>query len=446
MFRLFSTASILTLALIAVAPLEARADGGTGPTAGASTNQAEMGPWNAGAAHLAQNSKLATSSYAYIKSEIAKIQNETMRKETEDAVTNADTCVKFRANLTAEKKQAIVDKLLAEGLLDQGETQRIPGGLVAGVFPGLRDDGTACPKLPMPYIAAPGSAFGGHHSEPGGLPMHVAVNLTSAINLAATNRMVYGTLGADNLPAVNGQGGAKADADFVIDQDVVLAAPIWHDWAKTMVFQWNADGSEFTEMNFGGNGKTDKWGAAGDSKTGGHHIMGIAEVIARNFPAAYVIAQASAHQAPNAGNEHFVVNWIRTASILDGVDPVERGYLTKDATGRLRLAAVRKLGSINIQASLPNQPNLLYEYVLHNLSDADYTFTGTASAQSDLFLRILAPKFGYDAADAKKYNTEFRNPVLSNLSGERLLVLYANGGIERVEAEVAKLKTAGIIK
>jgi hypothetical protein len=199
-------------------------------------------------------------------------------------------------------------------------------------------------------------------------------------------------------------------------------------------------------MNFGGNGKTDKWGAAGDSKTGGHHIMGIAEVIARNFPAAYVIAQASAHQAPNAGNEHFVVNWIRTASILAGVDPVERGYLTKDATGRLRLAAVRKLGSINIQASLPNQPNLLYEYVLHNLSDADYTFTGTASAQSDLFLRILAPKFGYDAADAKKYNTEFRNPVLSNLSGERLLILYANGGIERVEAEVAKLKTAGIIK
>ncbi len=34
-----------------------------------------------------------------------------------------------------------------------------------------------------------------------------------------------------------------------------------------MVFQWNADGSEYAEMNFGGNGKTDAWGAPGTGQS-----------------------------------------------------------------------------------------------------------------------------------------------------------------------------------
>lgn len=358
---------------------------------------------------------------------------------------NADTCIKSRIGITAEKKQQIVDKLVAAGLIDTGEAGRIPGGLIAGVFPGVRDEGTACPKLPMPYIASPGSVFGGHHSQPGGLAMHVAVNLTSALNLADTYRGVYGSLNAKGMPAMRGKGGEAADADVLIDQDIVIAAPIWHDWAKTIVFQWNEDGSEFIEMNYGGNGKTDAWGAPGNTKTSSHHILGIAEAIIRGMPPALVIAHASAHGAPNAGNEFSVVNWISAACILVGVDPIERGLLMKDATGRLRLAALRSLGSINIQASLPNQPNMLYEYVLHNLSDADYTYTGTASVQTDLLLRTLAPKFGYDASDAKRFNTGFRNKILANEGAERLLMLYATQGIGRIEAEIIKLKTAGVL-
>ena len=406
-------------------------------------DQTGLGAWNAGAATVAQSSALAKSAMAFIKAEAAKIADPALRAATEDAVFNPDTCVKFRAGLTAERKQQIVDKLIAEGLIDTSEAGRIPGGLFAGVFPGLRDDGTNCPKLPMPYLAAPGSVFGGHHSEPGGLPIHVAVNLTSSLNLADTYRKVYGTLDAQQMPVV---GAGTADKDLAIDQDIVIGAPIWHDWAKAMVFQWNADGSEYTEMNFGGTGKNDAWGGPGTTKTGGHHIMSVAESIARGMPPAFVIAQASAHGAPNAGNEFSVVNWIRTAAILAGADPVERGFLVKDAAGRLRLAPVRKLGSIDMLGSLPNQSNLLYEYVLHNLSDADYTFTGPAVVQSELFLRTLAPKFGYDPADATRYNTEFRNPALSHLGAERVQILYANGGIERVEQEIGKLKAAGLIK
>jgi len=405
-------------------------------------DQTGTGPWNNSATKMAQSSALVRSAMDFIKVETAKITDPKLREQTQDAVFNPDTCVKFRAGLTAEKKQRIVDTLTTEGLLDPAEAGRIPGGLLAGIFPGLRDDTTDCPKLPQPYVAAPGSVFGGHHSEPGGLPIHVAVNLTSSLNLAETYRHIYGALDAKGLPEIGG----NADPALMIDQDIAIAAPIWHDWAKTMVFQWNADGSEYNEMNFGGNGKTDAWGTPGTTKTGGHHLMGIAESIARGLPPAFIIAQASAHGAPNAGNEFSVVNWLRTAAIMANTDPVDRGLLIKDTTNRLRLAPVRKLASINILASLPNQSNLLYEYVAHNLSDADYTFTGPAVVQSELFLRTLAPQFGYDPANTTQYNTEYRNPALSHLAAERLQILYANGGIEAVEAAVQKVKAAGFIK
>ena len=81
-------------------------------------------------------------------------------------------------------------------------------------------------------------------------------------------------------------------AEIMIDHDIIIAAPIWHDWAKTIVFQWTASGSEFPELNFGGNGKTDSYGGSGDSKTGGHHLIGLAETIKRGLPPAFVVAQA----------------------------------------------------------------------------------------------------------------------------------------------------------
>ena len=407
-----------------------------------------MGPWNGGAARVAEGSALALSTLAFIRAEAAKIGNEALRKATEDAVFNAETCVKHRIGIDEAKKQGILDKLKAEGLIDESEAGRIPGGLLAGIFPPLRDEMTACPKLPQPYLAAPGSVFGGHHSQPGGLVEHVAVNLTSAIHLADTYRKVYGTLDGQGRAVMHsGKAGEAADKAFFIDEDIAIAAPIWHDWAKTIVFQWNADGSEFPEMNFGGNGKTDMWGGAGaSSRTGGHHLIGIAEAMARDLPAAQIIAHASAHNPPNAGNEHTVVNWLRTAAIMAGVDPVAKGYLKPDGLNRLRLAPQRKGGAVDIQASLPNQPNMLYEYVLHNLSDADYTYTGTATIQSELLLRLVAAKFGYDPADATKYNTKYRNVALSHFGAERIHILFVTGGLEAVEAEVGKLKAAKVIE
>lgn len=72
-------------------------------------------------------------------------------------------------------------------------------------------------------------------------------------------------------------------SDISISDDLMVAAPIWHDWASSIVLQWNSDGTEFSELNFGGNGKTDNYGKPGDSKTGAHHIIGIAEAMKRKL-------------------------------------------------------------------------------------------------------------------------------------------------------------------
>jgi len=90
-----------------------------------------------------------------------------------------------------------------------------------------------------------------------------------------------------------------------------VGAPLWHDWAKSIVFQWNSDGTEFIELNFGGTGTNDNFGAPGDSRTGAHHIITIAEEMSRGLSPVFVITMACAHSAPTSDNEYKVVNWLR---------------------------------------------------------------------------------------------------------------------------------------
>src|SRR5262249_14438351 len=289
-----------------------------------------------------------------------------------------------------------------------------PDGLKAGVFPPLINDGGNCPQLPQPFYSAPGSVFHGHHSYPGGLPVHESNNDVADVHLADEYRNIYGRSEVGGLPAIT-QGAANGGgaSGVFIDQDIIVAAPIWHDWAKPIVFQWNADGSEFRELNFGGNGSTDNFGAGGDSTTGGHHIIGVAEAMKRGLSPAFVITQASAHSAPTSGNEYKVVNWLRAAAIIAQIDPVATGYLTKDSAGNYRLPALRQLGQVNFLAVSPSQTNILVEYELHNLSDADFTFSGAALTMVETVLAQLAPEFGFSPADTASYNVHFRNPALS---------------------------------
>lgn len=405
-------------------------------TSSRAADQTRPGAGNAQAVETARSSPLVRASFDSTQDKARQIAGRSLREATLDAIFNESTCVRHRAGLSDADKARIVASLISEGLLNAADGASFPGGAQAGVFPPVLDDGTACPRLPQPFISAPGSSFGGHHSYPGGLPLHEDFNGRNALQLARGHASVYGG-GEDD--------GEDAPVPSGVSRDILLAAPLWHDWAKTIVFQWSEDGSEFKELNFGGNGSTDNSGAAGDSRTGGHHIIGVAEAIKRGLAPDFVISQASAHSAPTNGNEYKVVNWIRAAAIIAGIDPVAQGYLRRDSRGALRLPALRQLGSVDLNAATPTQTNLLPEYAIHNLSDADYIYSGPVVTTAQLLLSKLAPQFGYDAADVARYNVRFRNVALSRLSAERIQEIYAEGGLAAVAARVQQLRDAGAL-
>ncbi len=403
-------------------------------------DQTQVGAGNSIAAGIGPNSPLVQSAFKLLIANANQIQDATLRQITLDAITNPQTCIQHRAGLTADQKAQIVQTLVGQGLINPVDGAAITGGISAGVFPPVLNDGTACPNVPLQFMATPGSNFGGHHSYPGGLAVHESLNDQSSINFASTYRGEYGSPGADGIPIAKG---ATRTGDTFINQDVILAAPIWHDWAKMLVFQWNADGTEFTELNFGGAGSTDNYGAAGDSRTGGHHIIGIAESMKRGLAPDMVITQASAHSNPSLGNEYKVVNWLRAAAIIAQIDPVAAGYLFKDASGNLRLPPLRSLGSTDLLAA--GQFNNLIEYQIHNLSDADFTNSIAAVTETQVLLAQIAPEFGYTATDTATFNNKFRNVIYSYLSPERLEMVYSTSGLSGVIAEVTKLRAQSLL-
>ena len=407
-------------------------------------DQTVPGAGNEAAARLAASSPLVRSARQFVSRQIGRIDDFKLQSTIRDLVENPRTCVRHRAGETAASKQAVIDKLTAAALVNANDAAAFTGGALAGVLPPVAEAGSSCPHLPQPFYSAPGSVFGGHHSYPGGLPIHESFNDLSDQSFADNYRRVYGHTGPSGLPEIP-LVDTDDHSDIDLNQDIIVGAPLLHDWAKPIVFQWNADGTEFAEFNFGGNGTTDNNGAAGDSRTGAHHIIGIAESMARGLPPKFVITQASAHSNPTSGNEYKVVNWLRAAAIIAGIDPMAKGYLRKDAAGNPRLPALQHLGDIDLNAASPSQVNAPAEYQLHNLSDADFTQTGPSVAVAQLVLANLAPAFGFDPADAARYNTKYRNPVLSHLSAERIYILYTAGGLNAVRSELHRLRNHGVI-
>lgn len=434
----FLLACAVTLCGVSTLPSSAHAD-----------DQTKTGAGNQAAIKLARKSPVVQSAYDFLIDQAYRLRDEKLRRETVDAL-NDETCVRHRANLSDAEKNEIVQQLLSAGLLNPSDAASIQGGVSAGVFPALIDDNTSCPKLPQKFWSSPGSvSLTGHHSYPGGLVVHESNNDISDIHLADQYREVYGHSGERGLPVLNTETASTPshetyqDSDIRISEDLIIGAPIWHDWAKPMVYQWNADGTEFVELNFGGTGTKDNYGTAGDSRTGGHHIITIAEEMARGLSPAFVITQACAHSAPTSGNEYKVVNWLRAGAIIARIDPVAAGYLTHDSKGNLRLPPLRNLGNgVNLNAA--GQTNVLVEYTLHNLSDSDFTYSGPAVIGDNALLAALAPSFGYDPS-AASYYLKFRNPVLSYFTAERLLIMYQDGGLTAVRQEVQKLRDRGAL-
>lgn len=411
-------------------------------------SQTVRGGGNENAVTLSRKSAMVQSAYRFLIKQAEKIGDPKLREETLDAIANPKTCIQHRADLTEADKNRILQDLINAGLIDPKDDATFPGGLKAGIFPPVLNEGSHCPHLPQTFFSAPGSNFGGHHSYPGGLTVHEANNDIAAVNLADGYRKMYGH-SSDGFATLNpipfSDPRGENPTDIFIDQNIILAAPIWHDWAKSIVFQWNNDGSEFQELSLGGNGVTDNNGAPGDSKTGGHHILSIAEAMKRGLIPTFVITQASAHSAPTLGNEFKVVNWLRAAAIIAQIDPVQKGYLTTDAQRHLQLPGLRSLRGLDLLKAEPSETNLLPEYSIHNLSDADFTYSIPSVTSIQVILQELAPSFGFNAADTGNYNNRFRNPVLSFCTAERLLILYSDKGLTRVRSELQKLREKKIM-
>lgn len=396
-------------------------------------DQTVPGAGNLRAGEIAAASPRVQEAHEFLVRQAHTIRNRALREATLDLLQNRSFCVLSRVGVGASQQAALLAQLKAGGFLNPADDATFPGGLATGVFPPVLDAATSCPHLPMRFDAAPGSSFASHHGYPGGLPIHEANNLRAGLGLADGYRKNYRAADAEEA---HGRDHDDEDPDwmkspFFIDQDVIVAAPIWHDWGKTIVFQWFADGTEFKELNIGGT-------PTNQTATGGHHIISIAESMKRALPPVFVIAQASAHSNPTLGNEFKVVAWIRAAGILAQVDPVAAGYLVKDAQGVYHLPPLRKLADgFDLVAS--GRTNLLAEYTIHNLSDGDFTFSIPAADDASALIARLAPDYGFNPSDAN-YNTAYRNPVFANVSQERILILYGNGGLAAVRAELDALR------
>src|SRR5215469_11215470 len=111
-------------------------------TAVFAADQTVPGAGNANAAALARRSPMVQSAFDFLLDQASRIKDDKLRKETLDAIGNQHTCVTHRAKLTDAKKDAIVQTLIAQGLLNPADAAGIQGGARAGVFPAVLNENT----------------------------------------------------------------------------------------------------------------------------------------------------------------------------------------------------------------------------------------------------------------------------------------------------------------
>lgn len=364
-----------------------------------------------------------------VRAAIARIHDPRVRAATADALLNPATCVAHRVGLGPAEQRAVVDRLVAEGLADPEDARQFPGGLVAGLFPALPGDGGPCPHLPQPVMAAPGGNQGSHHAWPGGLMMHLAFNERSAIDFAAAYRRIDGAALPGDVPARRSAGGPGE-----VDNDTVTAPPLWHDWAKALVFVWGADGRLPPELALGGHG------AEGDFRTGAHHILGLAETMSRHLPADLVLIQACAHHEPDRAHPRRLVDWLRAAAIIARIDPVAAGYLVADGAGGLTLPG--QTGQTGHMGQ--GVPRWWPACLIHTQSDHNWVAAEPAARDADALLATLAPRFGVGMDDPAHYAWTYRHPILSHEGAQALQALAADGGLEAVALRLTRLRAQGV--
>lgn len=335
---------------------------------------------NAAAAALARRSPLAAATYARVEKLAGSIRERELREAVQYLIRGGRPAYPRRHPTPAERT-AVRDALARAGFVPAAAP-------VSGIFP--PDTDPEASTVPQPFWAAPGSGEGSHHAYPGGLAMHESLNAAVALGFAASYDAHY-------------FGGRPT-----VSRDTAIAAALYHDVMKTVVFAWNYDGTLLDELTIAG--------------TGAHHVLSGAEAIAGGRDPRFVTTLLSAHGAPSLGDEAKVTAWCRAAAIVAGVDPVDYGLL-------------RRAGSDYVLAA---EPAPLEAFVNH-LSDHDYVLSVHAAhvvspRLQERWSRVpslaeLAPSFAW-----------YRAAVLSRTTAIALYDTLARSGPDALDTAVGHVE------
>ncbi len=345
----------------------ATAQTGMAQTGMAQTGMAQTG--NERALQIANASAQAKAALNTLVSSAQAIHDPVLREAALSALDDK-ACIRHRAGLTSDDQTRIIDHLISAGWLaaphEAADRQRLRDGL----FPPVMAEGSACPLRPLPFLAAPGGNTGSHHDWPGGLALHEAFNLRQSHDLVQA---------------------WHAESGLVLDQDLITTAVIWHDWAKALVFQWNADGTERPELQVAG--------------TGVHHVLALAEAMRRGFPPRLIQTLACAHAAPLGDDQKKVEGWLQAAAIIAGTVPDTAPHKW--------------------------QP----ECFVHTVSDQNWLVSEPAAEAADAALARVANRFGF-APGTADYNWRLRLPALAQIGAMRLWQAAQSEGDAATEKQI----------
>ena len=328
---------------------------------------------NERAALLARDNAQAQKSMRLIREKVATIKAPALKA----AVTSLlDTPRPSFVNRFADAaaRDAVRLALVKDGLLDASVT-------VEQLFPPLPASGA-----PQSFATSAGNPPGKHHGYPGGLAEHTAFNLQSALALEQLYRSALDTT--------------------ALDHDTVVASAVLHDLLKAWTLQWQADGTTLTQPKVGG--------------TASHHVFIVAEAMFRKLEPQLVIALAAAHEP----NGQPAVDYLRAASILAGVDPIEAGVLKRDGQALVLPQVVLPEGAIN------------------HLSDHDYILEDPAEgAVREALGRIVAARVIEKKATPSELELRWEmHRIETRAPGLKLYFVWVHGGDAALAAELKRLK------
>ncbi|WP_235669566.1 metal-dependent phosphohydrolase [Solidesulfovibrio carbinolicus] len=319
---------------------------------------------------MADASPLVGASWQYLRDVAATIANPELRAKVEAVLDNPAPTLAARL-ADPKHRAAVAEELAAKGWL-KGQTADT-------LLPPVADPAAS----PQPFRSAPGSGYQSHHAYPGGLPVHVAVNMRITLAIFDAYKDVYG---------------------FALDRDTVVVSQMLHDLHKPWVFAWSEAGASRPEQSLAG--------------TGEHHVLSVAESIVRGIPAEVVVAQACAHNHPGSEkDEAEPVAWLKAAAVLAGVDAAKAGLIAPSGD------------------TLP-LPRRMEGFVCH-LGDHDWVLSVPAGKWSIAALAELArDRYGIADDKSSRFNA-FRNYVFSQATMMELYQTLAVSGKDGLAKAVA---------